>query len=122
MKRLLTLSGGGILCIIILALIFGRNSNNNDTPATDAGTSAVEQVNEALNITPTMQDIENQVAADAVKQYEIAKRNGSAIDAFSAASMVCAAYLQAKDEANYKKWKEIEKQEAQLAGMGELAQ
>jgi hypothetical protein len=31
--------------------------------------------------------------------------------------MVAVAYLQANDEANYKKWKAIEKQEAKKAGM-----
>ncbi len=55
--------------------------------------------------------IENEVAADAVKQYEIAKRNGSALDAYSAASLVVAAYLQANDEVNYRKWKKIEEEE-----------
>jgi len=64
-----------------------------------------------------MQKIENQVAEDSVKQYEIAKRNGSAMEAYTYAGMVAAAYLQAKDEENYKKWKEIEKQEAKRAGI-----
>ena len=61
--------------------------------------------------------IEQQVAADSVKQYEIAKRNGSAMDAYVQASLVAAAYLQANDEPNYKKWKAIEKEEAANAGM-----
>ncbi len=64
-----------------------------------------------------MQEIENQVAADAVEQYEIAKKNGTAMDAYVAAEMVKAAYLQAKDEENYKKWKAIEKGEAKRAGV-----
>jgi hypothetical protein len=64
-----------------------------------------------------MQKIENQVATDAVKQYEIAKTNGSAMDAYVQAGLVCASFLQAKDEENYKKWKAIEKQEAVRAGM-----
>lgn len=64
-----------------------------------------------------MQKIENQVAADAVKQYEIAKRNGNAMDAYVQASLVCASYLQANDEENYKKWKAIEAQDAKLAGL-----
>jgi hypothetical protein len=66
-----------------------------------------------------MQTIENQVAADAVKQYEIAKNSGDAMDAYVQAGIVAAAYLQAKDELNYKKWKDIEKQEANNAGMPE---
>jgi hypothetical protein len=64
-----------------------------------------------------MQQIERRVAADAVKQYEIAKRNGNPIDAYVHAGMVAAAYLQAKDEENYKKWKAIESAEARRAGM-----
>ena len=64
-----------------------------------------------------MERIENQVATDAVKQYEIAKRNGSAMDAYLQAGLVTASYLQAKDETNYKKWKEIENEEAKNAGM-----
>jgi len=61
--------------------------------------------------------IEQQVATDSEKQYDIAKRSGSAMDAYVQSSLVAAAYLQAKDEANYKKWKQIEKQEATLAGV-----
>jgi hypothetical protein len=64
-----------------------------------------------------MQQIENKVASDAVEQYNIAKKNGSAMDAYVQAGMVCAAYLQAKDEENYKKWKAIEKKEAKAVGM-----
>jgi len=59
--------------------------------------------------TKDMHRIEQQVVADAVKQYEIAKRSGSAMDAYIRAGLVA--------EANYRKWKEIEKQEAARAGM-----
>jgi hypothetical protein len=55
-----------------------------------------------------MQQIENKVADDAVQQYEIAKRQGDKIQTYTQAGMVAAAYLQAKDEANYNKWKAIE--------------
>lgn len=55
-----------------------------------------------------MQKIENQVAADAVKQYNIAAKHGSDMDAYVAAGMAKAAFLQAKDEANYHKWDSIE--------------
>ena len=64
-----------------------------------------------------MQEIENQVANDAVQQYEIAKRGGDKMQTYVQASLVAAAYLQAKDEANYNKWKAIEKEEAKNAGM-----
>lgn len=66
-----------------------------------------------------MDKIEQQVAVDMVNQYKIAKRNGSAMDAYVQACFVAAAYLQAEDEENYRKWKEIEKREAKIVGMPE---
>ena len=64
-----------------------------------------------------MRRIEADVAEDAVRQYVIAKRSGSAMDAYLHASLAAAAYLQAKDEANYQKWKAIERQEGIRAGV-----
>ncbi len=64
-----------------------------------------------------MNRIEQQVAAEQVKQYEIAKRSGSAMDAYVNALLVAEAYLQAEDEVNYQKWKKIEAEEARRAGM-----
>jgi hypothetical protein len=64
-----------------------------------------------------MQKIENQVALDAEKQYEIAKKGDDKMQTYVQASLVATAYLQAKDEANYIKWKAIEKEEAINAGI-----
>jgi hypothetical protein len=64
-----------------------------------------------------MQDIQNKVAADAVVQYGIAQRNGSAMDACVQAGLVAAAYLQAQDEANYQRWKLTEKADCAKAGI-----
>ncbi len=64
-----------------------------------------------------LQKIQDKVAADAVTQYEIAKRNGSQIDACVQAGMVAAAYLQAKDEAHYQQWKQTEKADCAKAGV-----
>ena len=64
-----------------------------------------------------MQQIYDQVALDAVQQYEIAKRGGDKMQTYVQATLVSAAYLQAKDEVNYNKWKAIEKEEAKNAGM-----
>lgn len=65
----------------------------------------------------TMIDIEKKVANDSVIQYEIANRNGTAIDICVHAGFVSAAFLQAKDESNYKKWKELESIDCKTAGM-----
>ncbi len=62
------------------------------------------------------QRIQQQVAKDFEKQYFIAKRNGSAIDAYTQAMLVATSYLQANDEANYRKWKNIAQQEGKREG------
>tara|TARA_R110000772_G_scaffold267264_1_gene390858 strand:+ start:1708 stop:2085 length:378 start_codon:yes stop_codon:yes gene_type:complete len=61
--------------------------------------------------------IQDQVAADSVKQYNIAKRQGDAIQICVQAGMVTAAYLQANDESNYRNWKSIEKSDCANAGL-----
>jgi hypothetical protein len=60
--------------------------------------------------------IHDKVIQDAIDQYNIVKRTGSPVDASAYASMVAVCYLQAKDEENYKKWKQIESDEQRLAG------
>jgi hypothetical protein len=64
-----------------------------------------------------MHRIEQQVAEDAVKQYQIAKRSGTSMDACVHAGLVSAAYIQAKDEDNYQRWKAIEKSDCAIAGV-----
>ena len=64
-----------------------------------------------------MQRTENRLAADAIAQYEIAKRRGYPIQMCKQAGLVSAAYLQAKDEPNYQRWKKIEKDECGRAGV-----
>lgn len=64
-----------------------------------------------------LQGIKNQVAADAVAQYEIARRHGSAVDRCVQAGLVSAALLQAHDEANYRRWKAVEESDCASAGV-----
>lgn len=60
----------------------------------------------------------NQTAANnAVKQYEIAERHGDKMQMYVQASICAATYLQAQDEENYKKWKEIEKSLGRKVGI-----
>lgn len=61
--------------------------------------------------------LEQKVATDSVTQYGIAQRNGTAIDHCVQAGLVTAAYLQAQDETNYKKWKAIENNDCASAGV-----
>lgn len=81
-----------------------------------ADTTAVE-VAPVLTPFSSTEDIQRKVATDAAAQHAIAKRNGSAIDACSAAMGVAAAYLQAKDEAHYAQWRQTQKKDCAAAGM-----
>lgn len=64
-----------------------------------------------------MSKIEDQVAADSVNQYNIAKRQGDAMQICVQAGLVSAAYLQAKDEFNYQQWKSTEAADCERAGI-----
>lgn len=63
------------------------------------------------------EDINAKVTKDAVDQYEIAKRGGDKMDTCIHAGMATAAYLQAKNEPEYKRWKAIQKKDCKRAGM-----
>lgn len=71
----------------------------------------------SLTLITACDPIEAQAANDAVKQYEMAKGSGDKMQTCVAAGMVVAAYLQAKDEANYKKWLAVEKEDCSAAGL-----
>jgi len=63
-------------------------------------------------------DINAQVANDFEQQYHMAKRNGaSPIDLCVHSGFAAAGYLQSKDEANYSRWKKIEKSDCLAAGI-----
>jgi hypothetical protein len=64
-----------------------------------------------------MDEIENQVAEDAVEQYQIAKRQGDTMQTCVQAGLVSAAYLQATNESEYNRWKAIEKANCASAGL-----
>jgi len=48
--------------------------------------------------------VEREVASDEIKQYEMCMRNNDYINASVHAGIVSAAYQQAGDEGNYRKW------------------
>ena len=71
----------------------------------------------AGNSNNPLQLIETHVADDAVKQFEIAERQGDKVQVCAQAGLVAAAELQAKDDAAYAKWKSIEKSVCYQAGL-----
>lgn len=64
-----------------------------------------------------MDKINDQVSSDMVKQYEIAKSHGDKMQICVQAGIVSASFLQAQDDANYKKWKSIEDADCRRAGL-----
>ncbi len=62
-------------------------------------------------------DIYSRVASDAADKYEIAKRQGDPIQICVQAGLVSAAYLEAKDETSYARWKAVQKADCARAGM-----
>lgn len=78
---------------------------------------AAQQQAATAQVADTMRGIYDQVSKDAVEQYGIAKRQGSPIDICVHAGLVSAAYIQAKDEANYRAWKAKELEDCDRAGV-----
>jgi predicted Zn finger-like uncharacterized protein len=67
--------------------------------------------------TTGVQLIYDKVAQDAVKQYEIAKRQGDPMQICVQAGFVSAAYLQAQNEPDYRRWKRTQSDDCQRAGI-----
>ncbi len=59
-------------------------------------------------------DNHEQVAAEAVEQYQLARQAGDHAKTCLHARIVTAIYLQANDNANYQHWKAIQEQECSL--------
>lgn len=64
-----------------------------------------------------MNNIHDQVAQDAIAQYQIAKRSGDPIQICVHAGMVTAAFMQAKEEESYRSWLATQKRDCEAAGM-----
>jgi len=78
-----------------------------------------QQQRQEQAVVAAMADIEDKVAVDAVTQYGIAKRQGDAMQTCVQAGMVSAAYLQAKNETEYTRWKATEKTDCAKAGLAQ---
>ena len=116
---------GFFAMFIITGIIGAMSVSDTNTTTTEQSSQPTQQKDKEQsmlykavnNHSNPFNFIENKVADDAVDQYNIAKRQGDKIQVCVQAGLVSAAYLQAKDEPNYKKWKAIEKQDCKVAGM-----
>lgn len=90
----------------------------NKKPATStAEKPASPPVSQQQKIDDSMQKIHDQVAQDAIAEFEIAHRGEDKMDACVQAGMVAQAFLQAKNEEKYNHWKKVEKGVCESAGI-----
>ncbi|MGE9270704.1 MAG: hypothetical protein ACQKBU_07860 [Verrucomicrobiales bacterium] len=64
-----------------------------------------------------MKEINDSVIQDAISQYNTVVKRGDPIESWVHAGIVAAAYLQAGNEAEYNRWKDIEAKHQSAAGM-----
>ena len=77
----------------------------------------VALVGERQESTTTVGDLQNRAAVQAVQEYEIVRRNGTAADACLRAGNAAEAFLQLRDETRYRTWKRVEQAECSRAGV-----
>ena len=99
-KGTLKIAIGIVLAIVIIVVIIGAAASSKSGKA-------------------TLREVHNDVAKDAIDQYEMAKRNGTKSEICVQAGFVAAAYLQAKNEPEYARWQTIKKTDCRAAGLPE---
>jgi hypothetical protein len=90
-------------------------SASTASPPTDNRTFS-QFATDAL-VAPQMNAITDKVARDSVDQYNISLSGGDKIEICVHAGFVAAAFLQAKDQPNYLKWKQAQRSDCAAAGM-----
>ena len=114
------ISGAKIL-IVLLAGLLGTliyMSQKADDKAEESNAKLQNRLDRLRGAgNDSAQDIYDQVAADAVRQYQIAKRQGDPMQICVQAGFVTAGFLQAKNERLYRRWKEVEALDCKRAGV-----
>ena len=100
----LVLGGGGAFGYLYLSGALG-----------DVGVTSQKHYQEEAR--KELNRIQQDVASDFVKQYNVAVKRGDDIESSVRAGLVAEAYLQAGNEAKYNKWKDIEASHKAAAGM-----
>lgn len=104
-----------VLTMIAVASAGGSEGTSTTSGSTDDRTFS-QFATDAL-VAPQMNAITDKVARDSVDQYEIARSGGDPTEICVRAGLVTAAFVQAKDQPNYLKWKAIERTDCAAAGL-----
>jgi ABC-type transport system involved in Fe-S cluster assembly fused permease/ATPase subunit len=101
------------LSLLLFAVILGLLAPESKTTANPSSrTQSPKPMNESTFI-------DNAVARDVIKQYELVKKHGSDIEVCVHAQIVQAAYLQGKNEEKFVEWQKIARADCKKAGMPE---
>ena len=103
----------GILFLVVLAVflkvnVLGTNNQPASQPTPVIATKTAEQ---------RQQDRAYKVADDYIQKYEIALQQGDEMQICVQARLVSTAFLNAKDQEQYNKWKAVESQRCEEAGV-----
>lgn len=84
---------------------------------TDSNSTNIPEPEPAVTVVDHQQNIAYRVAANKTEEYEIAKRNNDKMKTCVLAGHINVAYLKAKDEEMYQRWRGIERQRCREAGV-----
>lgn len=103
---------GGLFIAVVLGLFVVSAMSGKDEPKTQ-----VKELDVPKTAEQYMKDNAYKVAADYIEKYEIALIQGDEIQICVQAGLVSAAFLNAKDQEQYNKWKSIEANRCEEAGI-----
>jgi len=104
-----------VLVVLVVLVIIAPNPQDKADAKSDAFLKQMAQLGKSGD--SDLAKVSDQVALDAVAQYEIAKRQGDPMQICVQAGYVAAAQLQAKHEDQYRRWKATEKADCTRAGV-----
>lgn len=107
----------GFFIVLYLAVNFLMWQNSTPTPPSSSPAIAQDPAQQKPTAEDYVKKAHNQVAADKIAEYEIAKGNGDKMKACVLAGIINQAFLSAKDEEHYRIWRGVEKDRCAEAGV-----
>lgn len=100
------------LMLVILVIMASCSKEKTSTPVQTQTVSANQTLSQpSQSNVDYKRDLANQVADDYQSQYQIAKGNGDKARMCALAGLVATAYLNAKDDENYRLWRYYEQKD-----------
>ena len=104
-----------IIILFVIAIIGLDENNGSVAESKNVSKESSQKRSRLLNLVED--GVAGMVADNEIKKFEIANRNGDKMTACLSAGVVKAAFLEAKNEAEFKKWRDIEKKTCRAVGV-----